>query len=142
MLLRSVALAMLLVLAACDDHTKSGDGACVHNGTSYAVGEVFPVGDGCNSCTCTTSGLSCTMLTCADAGVDANPAACGPFGGCPEGPACGTLCCNSGEHCMNGTCQCGTGPACTGGNTCERGGPAGGDLCGTLCCGVTGPCPQ
>lgn len=139
--MRSIALAMLLVLVACSDDTKSSDAACRYNGTSYALGDVFPAGDGCNSCTCTASGPNCTTLACVDGGVDANPLSCGAFGGCPEGPVCGTLCCKSGERCVNGTCQCGMGPACTGGNTCERGGPVGGDQCGTVCCGVTGPCP-
>jgi len=140
--MRSIALAMLLVLVACGDDGKGGNAACLYNGTSYSLGDVFPAGDGCNSCTCMASGPSCTALACGDGGVDANPLSCGGFGGCPEGPVCGALCCNSGERCVNGTCQCGTKPACGGGDSCEGVGPLGSDRCGTLCCGVTGPCPQ
>ena len=135
-------LATLLVLSACDDHGKGGDGACVYHGTSYALGDVFPAGDNCNSCTCTANGPTCTGLACVDGGVDANPMSCGASGGCPEGPVCGALCCKSGERCVNGTCQCSTRAACTGGDRCEGVGPVGNDACGSVCCGASSPCPQ
>lgn len=138
--MRSIVLAMLLMLPACDDHGRGG-AACVFDGTPHAIGDVFPAGDGCNSCTCTATGAACTTLVCADGGIDANPAACGAAGGCPGGPVCGTLCCGAGERCVNGACQCGSRPACGGGDTCEGVGPISSDSCGTLCCGVTGPCP-
>ena len=138
--MRSIALATLLVLVACTDHGKGG-ADCVYHGTSYALGEVFPAGDSCNSCTCMASGVTCTALACTDGGVDANPASCVASGGCPEGPVCGTLCCGSGEQCVNGTCQCGSKPACGGGDTCARLGPISADHCGTLCCGASGACP-
>lgn len=138
--MRSIALATLLVLFACDDHGKGG-AACVYNGMPYAIGDVFPAGDGCNSCTCTASGASCTALGCVDGGVDPTPAACAPSAGCPEGPVCGALCCGAGERCVNGTCQCGGRPACGSGDSCEGVGPIGVDRCGAVCCGVTGPCP-
>lgn len=130
---------MLLVLFACDDHDKAG-AACLYNGTSYALGEVFPAGDSCNSCTCTADGVICTGLGCLDGGVDANPASCGASSGCP-GPVCGALCCGAGERCVNGSCQCGPSSECGAGDTCEAVGPTGSDGCGALCCGLTGPCP-
>jgi len=135
---RLLILACLLV--ACGD--DSGGGACTYDGHSYALGDTFPKGDGCNSCTCTTSGVACTKQACADAGVDADPSFCGGTGGCPAGPACGSLCCASGEHCENGTCKCGQGAACGVGDQCEAPGPIGGDRCGSICCGASGPCPQ
>lgn len=143
---RSIALVALLsllvapALSGCGD--SKGDGACVYQGTSYATGDVFPQGDGCNSCSCTASGVRCTTLTCADAGVDANPASCAPSGGCPEGPVCGALCCKGGERCVNGTCRCGGAPGCGALDTCEGVGPVGTDRCGAICCGANGPCPQ
>jgi hypothetical protein len=149
--MRSLALAILGLLAAsvaasvaaCDGNSPSGDGACVFNGTRYALGEVFPAGDNCNSCECTASGAVCTEVTCLnDAGVDATPTACGPSGGCPQGPVCGVLCCKSGERCVSGTCRCGNGSACGTNDTCEAAGPVGNDQCGFVCCGASGPCPQ
>jgi hypothetical protein len=138
--MRSFAVAILLVLCACADHGKGS--ACVYMGTPHALDDVFPAGDGCNSCTCTTSGPACTDVACVDGGVDANPLSCGASGGCPEGPACGASCCKRAESCVNGTCQCGTKPACGSGDSCETVGPIGGNRCGTLCCGASGPCPQ
>ena len=129
---------MLFALCACGDH----DQACVRNGTQYAIGDVFPAGDGCNSCTCTASGIACTNVACSDAGVDASPLSCGASGGCPEAPACGVICCKHGERCVNGTCMCGMNAACGTGDTCESPGPVGGDRCGSVCCGRSGPCPQ
>jgi hypothetical protein len=142
---KTIALAVLMVLAGlaglagCAAHDKAGD-VCAYHGTSYAIGDVFPAGDGCNSCTCSASGVSCTALACTDGGV-ADPASCVMSGGCPEGPVCGALCCGRGERCVNGSCQCGSKPACTGGDMCASIGPTGLDRCGVLCCGVTGVCP-
>ena len=127
------------LLAGCGD---DGGAACTYEGHSYALGDVFPQGDGCNSCTCGTAGVACTKRACADAGVDADPAFCGATGGCPEGPACGAICCASGEHCENGACKCGMNAACGTGDNCEAAGPIGGDSCGAICCGASGPCPQ
>jgi hypothetical protein len=67
---------------------------------------------------------------------------CLPRGGCAYGPPCGLGCCKAGERCdpATTTCRCGTGAACTGGNTCASPVvPA--DQCGVMCCGVTTPCP-
>src|SRR5512138_2360220 len=75
---------------------------------------------------------------------------CAPSGGCPNGPACGVRCCNQGEACVGGICQCGQNPACTiAGDTCQIGGPvAPPELippalpCGFVCCGSPQhPCP-
>lgn len=69
-------------------------------------------------------------------------ASCAPSGGCATGPSCGNACCGPGERCDNGTCRCGSNPACGVGDTCAVVGPAGGDTCGSFCCGASGPCPQ
>jgi hypothetical protein len=132
-------IALACVLAACGD---DGGAACTHEGISYSLGDVFPKGDGCNSCSCTASGVACTKQACADAGVDAPPGFCGATGGCPSGPACGVRCCGQGERCEAGACTCGMNAACGSGNSCEAAGPIGGDQCGVVCCGATGPCPQ
>jgi hypothetical protein len=64
---------------------------------------------------------------------------------CPNGPCCGSACCNSGEWCdpTTLTCRCGDNPACTGGDICASGGPIRpGQSCGVICCGTAGkPCP-
>jgi hypothetical protein len=140
--MKSIAFALLIMLCACDDNSPGGDGACLFNGTRHEIGEVFPAGDSCNSCECTTRGAVCTERACSDAGVDANPMSCAAFGGCPQGPVCGAFCCKTGERCVNGTCRCGTLPGCGSGDSCEAAGPTGNDQCGAVCCGVSGPCPQ
>jgi hypothetical protein len=133
---------VLVAVAACGD--DSNVFTCEYAGETYRIGDRFPSTDGCNSCSCTHSGISCTALACVpnDALFDADPAYCGPTNGCPVGPACGSICCGPGERCTNGVCQCGTGAACTSGNRCEAAGPVGQDGCGSVCCGASGPCPQ
>ena len=131
---------VVMVVAACGD--DGGSAVCSHNGHAYVVGDVFPAGDGCNSCSCSASGVACTELACADAGIDASPLFCGGTGGCPTGPVCGTICCDRGEKCVDGVCKCGPNAACGTGDQCEAAGPLGGDLCGSICCGMSGPCPQ
>lgn len=139
--MRSVLAIALTLLAACGGEGH-GNGSCAYMGRAYDLGETFPAGDGCNSCTCSAvAGLpevSCTELACADA----NPLSCVASGGCMAGPRCGTVCCGTGERCDNGVCMCSGRPACGGGDTCERGGPIGSDECGTICCGASTPCPQ
>ncbi len=133
-------LALLFAVAACGGGVSGGK--CSYNGVTYASGSTFPAGDGCNSCRCSDGMVSCTKLACADASIDAPINSCNPTGGCPDGPACGTVCCNLGEACIQGVCRCGAGSACDVGDTCMPPGPAGGSACGTICCGVSGPCPQ
>lgn len=131
-------IALVMALAACSD---GGTTACTYNGHGYKVGEVFPAGDGCNACTCGDQGVSCTKQACRDAGTDADPNSCAASGGCPSGVACGLVCCGAGERCTGGACECGTGSACTDGNTCQAGGPLGSNSCGVTCCGATRVCP-
>lgn len=133
-------LLVAITVAGCDE--RGSRPTCDDDGVTHEVGDVWPAGDGCNSCTCTESGAACTRLACLDGGVDANPASCEPSSGCPQGPACGTTCCGSGEKCVGGTCMCGSAPACGAGDSCAAAGPIGGDACGAICCGANGPCPQ
>ncbi len=38
---------------------------CVHNGSYHGVGDTFPAGDGCNTCSCAETGdVACTRLSC------------------------------------------------------------------------------
>ncbi|HEY5957286.1 MAG TPA: hypothetical protein VIV60_12060 [Polyangiaceae bacterium] len=42
---------------------------CSYNGINYAVGNTFKASDGCNTCSCTASGLAvCTKMACQGAG--------------------------------------------------------------------------
>ena len=80
----SLLAAVLLLLSACTsseepapDAFQSPDGAgpqCNYNGTLYDDGEIFPAGDGCNSCKCNPDGVSpgeygCSLIACDDAGT-------------------------------------------------------------------------
>ena len=121
-----------------DDHVET----CSYMGQTYREGDSFPAGDNCNSCTCLDSQVRCTALACSDGGVPDAAGACAPTQGCAEGPACGGLCCDTGERCENGVCMCGQNAACGTGDNCEAAGPIGGDQCGSICCGASGPCPQ
>jgi len=139
--MRSVLAIAVALIAACGGEGH-GNGSCAYMGHAYDLGEVFPAGDGCNTCSCElVDGMpqvGCTEIAC----TDANPLSCAPSGGCTFGVRCGTTCCGAGERCVGGTCMCADRPACGPGDSCERGGPIGDDACGTLCCGTTGPCPQ
>ncbi len=142
-------LAMIALGAAgsgCVEHGKGGGAVCVFMGEPHAVGEQFPAGDGCNTCSCQADDVvTCSELACpvGDGGVgDGTMAACAPSGGCNDGPFCNGICCGIGERCDNGVCTCGGNPACTGDDVCASGGPVGGPTCGTICCGSAGsPCP-
>jgi hypothetical protein len=56
--------------------TADGSFGCTYNGVQYTAGETFPSTDGCNSCTCTMSGVACTDRACI------------PEAGAGDGPAC------------------------------------------------------
>jgi hypothetical protein len=56
------------------------------------------------------------------------------FGGTP----CGARCCNVGEACVEGVCQCGDGTHCVGDDSCTGGTTR--DGCGTKCCPAGQPC--
>lgn len=136
---------LLAVIAmGCAEHGKGGsNGQCFLNGLLHDLDSEFPAGDGCNVCTCETTGVSCTKRACSDAGgPDADPASCEPSGVCSVGVECGAFCCGRGERCDNGTCRCGTNAMCDPGGVCAAAGPIGNLACGTVCCGASGPCPQ
>ena len=130
---------LLALLAGCGD--DGGAQRCEYRGMTYALGESFPAGDGCNACTCTADGASCTERACPDAGM-IDPMSCAPHSGCTTGPACNGRCCGQGEKCVGGVCQCGPNASCSTGDTCAAAGPIGEDACGSICCGKSGPCPQ
>lgn len=77
---------------------------CLYQGKPYAVGTTFLGADGCNSCSCDSSGMvACTTKACAsDGGSDASGATCN-YGGksypigttIPAGDGCNTCMCAS-----------------------------------------------
>src|SRR5689334_20092993 len=109
-----LAIVIAATLVAC---SSSDDKGCDWKGHHHSIGEVFP--DDCNTCMCSAQGVSCTQKTCGTE-PDANLVSCAPSQ-CPNGPACGTACCGTGERCVDGTCMCGDHAACSGGDHC--GGP-------------------
>jgi hypothetical protein len=56
--------------------TDGGASVCEYLGKTYMIGSSFPSSDGCNTCSCQTTGsVACTERACFDAGVDA-PTTC------------------------------------------------------------------
>jgi hypothetical protein len=55
--LMSVAIVASFFVAACGD-----DPVCTDHGVQYQIGETFK--QDCNTCTCTTQGISCTLIGC------------------------------------------------------------------------------
>jgi len=141
----AVALAIGTLLAACGG--DGGGSTCAYQGHTYQADEVWPAGDGCNTCHCTSGSFECSLIAC-DQLPDASPTApaCGASGGCP-GPACGAVCCRAGERCVDGACRCGANPGCgpvlspppEPYDSCAAAGPVGVDECGAVCCSTNCP---
>jgi hypothetical protein len=58
--------AILALLLGCSKHGLStGPLTCSYAGTPYHAGATFPATDGCNTCSCTSSGaVACTLMAC------------------------------------------------------------------------------
>jgi len=62
--------AWVLLLASCSGSverrsgTEPGAAGCTHGGRHFDVGDSFPAGDGCNTCSCTEEGVACTEMGC------------------------------------------------------------------------------
>ena len=50
--------------------TTDGGAVCTEGGNTYAEGATFTCADGCNTCTCTSSGIERTKRACVDASGD------------------------------------------------------------------------
>lgn len=86
-----------------DDVPVSSDGT-VATHAEYSVGETFVSPDGCNTCSCTASGIVCTQLGCTN-----DPA--------PGTPGTGTggddvACSQEAKECPDGTYVARIGPNC------------------------------
>jgi hypothetical protein len=123
-------VSMVLVAGCYDDDSCELDGVRHPDGTTWM--------QDCNYCWCDGDGVECTLLLCAQP----DAATCPPTESCDDGPACGDVCCGTGEQCVDGVCLCGDGPACGAGDSCEAAGPLIADRCGSVCCGTSSPCPQ
>lgn len=68
------------------DAGNGGDAAnsCTYEGETYTLGDRFPSSDGCNTCSCSESGVACTERACAPG------TACGARAGatCSESEYC------------------------------------------------------
>lgn|GEM_PF-1286405 len=144
----------------CDDgNALSGDGCTldcqeeVHCSGGYKIGDRFPAPDGCNTCSCTESGIACTERACTQTKCfsSAECAAsdiCSVEQGdcrypCPAGAVCIQACAgvciprSSTSICGNGTCEDGetafpdrTGTSLYCPQDCDLGGP----ICGNGLC--------
>jgi len=59
----------------CSGTVQNNSAGCDYNGKQYAQGDTFPMGDGCNNCSCGERGeVQCTLVGCVPApGPDAGP---------------------------------------------------------------------
>ena len=78
--------------------TRTGNAACRYGARELAIGERIPDVDGCNTCSCSASGLACTELACAPSGcmVDGQRHAVGASWPSPDG--CNTCSCSQSGH--------------------------------------------
>ena len=78
------ALSLAALSSACGGIVTvvKGDGECETPQGTFSVGETFPAGDGCNTCTCESDGnYSCTLVDCVECDGPIPPCA-------PPGPGC------------------------------------------------------
>jgi hypothetical protein len=64
--------AVVLVAGLCSGFDACGEGGestspCSFEGEPLALGQSVPASDGCNTCSCTSSGLACTEIACGPA---------------------------------------------------------------------------
>ncbi|MFO0551127.1 MAG: hypothetical protein U0271_22240 [Polyangiaceae bacterium] len=89
--------------AACGS-TVIVSGDCLYQGETHSVGESFPAGDDCNTCTCESDGsVSCTELAC-PISCDDPPPACGAEPG-DSGCITSVECTDAGWQCVQ-DCSC------------------------------------
>lgn len=106
--------------------------SCTYEGKTYADGEQFPAGDGCNTCSCDEGTIGCTLIGC-----NPNNAASCKVGGVvyPHGAnniqdpfSCNKCSCNAGGlACTEIGCTTPCPPGTTPGTTCAQCGPT--DAC-------------
>jgi hypothetical protein len=87
--MRALVLAGALLLAACSgDDEDPRSTTCEWQGMTYQDQEIFPAGDGCNTCQCGADGqegrVGCTLVACEDAGT---PDAAAPDAAAPDAGA-------------------------------------------------------
>jgi hypothetical protein len=58
-----------------------GAQGCTYGGRQFAIGDSFPAGDGCNTCSCTEQGVACTEMGCSTGGVGGVGGGVGGVGG-------------------------------------------------------------
>jgi len=81
---------------------------CTYGGKTYADGATFPAADGCNTCSCSTAGMTCTTTACplTDGGATMGGCRPGQDQTCNENPAISSL---RGKCQPDGTCVCASG---------------------------------
>jgi cysteine-rich repeat protein len=144
----------------CDDENLlSGDGCSaecleeIHCAGGYKIGDRYPAPDGCNTCTCTESGIacterSCTLKKCFTSGECAQSEICSVEEGdcrypCPVGAVCIQACAgvcipkSASVVCGNGVCEDGESavPDRTGSSLyCPQDCSISGPVCGDAIC--------
>ena len=74
MMRRVLLLGLFMAGAGCGSGRTLND-QCRYDGRDHAVGDGFPSADGCNTCSCTSTGVACTLRACLPDGngtLDAN----------------------------------------------------------------------
>jgi hypothetical protein len=93
--------------AAVEDSNSSVDTlepSCEFEGRTYPGFVTWR--DACNTCQCRDGIAMCTLIFCGAPNGDESDS-CVASGACPDGPTCGDVCCNAGEHCNGYVCVCG-----------------------------------
>ncbi len=86
---------------------------CFYNGSRYSVGVAFPMGDNCNTCSCSSTGtVMCTMMAC-PVGCEFNGAYLAAGESVPAGDGCNTCYCDAGSSTGTAGISC-TDMACIG----------------------------
>jgi hypothetical protein len=88
-----------------DVKSDSSSSTCSYEGQSYAHGASFPAADGCNTCSCSASGVACTKMACLQCNPPAEPNR--NYLGTPQSCMQIRFTCQAGWRPFQNSCGCG-----------------------------------
>lgn len=84
---------------------RTAEAACTYEGAARALGASFPATDGCNTCSCTESGVACTELACPACNPENEPNR--SYVGTPDSCMLIRFACQPGKQMFHNACGCG-----------------------------------